>query len=77
MFQFQNGFRTGFTHIFNGILVADVIGTFYRIVHVPFPVIFVGIAQRYRNAALSGYSVRTGWKNFRKQRTGLAALGNL
>ena len=75
--QLQNRFRAGFTHIFDGILVADVVGTFYRIVHVPFPVIFMGITQRNGDTALRRHSVGTGREYFREQRTGLAALGNL
>ncbi|CZY47244.1 Uncharacterised protein [Enterobacter hormaechei] len=75
--QLQNRFRAGFTHIFDGILVTDVIGTFYRIVHVPFPVIFMGITQRNGDTALRRHCVGTGREYFREQRTGLAALGNL
>ncbi len=52
MIQLQNRFRAGFTHIFDGILVADIIGTFHRVVHVPFPVIFMGITQRHGDATL-------------------------
>ncbi len=44
MFQLQNGFRAGLTHIFDRVLVTDVVGAFNGIVHVPFPVIFMGVA---------------------------------
>ena len=75
--QFQNRFRAGFAHIFNRVLVADVVRSFYGIVHVPFPVIFMGITERHGDATLCGYGMGTGWEDFGEQRTGLAALGNL
>ena len=77
MLQLENRFRAGFTHIFDRVLVADIVGTLDGIVHVPFPVIFMGVAERNGNATLSGYGMRTGRENFGEQRTGLAALGDL
>lgn len=77
MLQFQNRFRSGLTHIFDGILVTNVVRPFYGIVHVPFPVIFMGIAERHGDTALRGNGMGTGREDFREQRTGLAALGNL
>ncbi len=77
MVQLQNRFRAGFTHIFNGVLVTDVIGAFHRVVHMPFPVIIMGITERHGDATLRRYGMGTGREDFREQRTGLAALGNL
>jgi hypothetical protein len=37
----------------------------------------MGITERNGDAALRGYGMGTGRENFREQRTGLAALGNL
>lgn len=77
VFEFQNRFRPGFTHIFNRVLVTDIVRPFYGVVHMPFPVIFMGITQRNGNAALRRNGMGTGREDFREQRTGLAALGNL
>ena len=75
--QLQNRFRTGFTHIFNSVLVTNVVRPFNGVVHVPFPVIFMGITERNGDATLRGYGMGTGWEHFREQRTSLPALGNL
>ncbi|MNC23333.1 hypothetical protein D3C75_713550 [compost metagenome] len=72
--QFQNRFRAGFTHIFNGVLVTDIVGTFYRVIHMPFPVVFVGITQRYGDTTLRRHGMGTGWENFRQQGASLATL---
>ena len=77
MFQFQNRFRPGFTHIFNRVLVTDIVRPFYGVVHMPFPVIFMGITQRNGNTTLRRNGMGTGREDFREQRTGLATLGNL
>ncbi len=77
MFQLKNRFRAGLTHIFDGVLVADIVRPFYGVVHVPFPVIFMGITERDGDATLRGNGMGTGRENFREQRTGLSALGNL
>jgi hypothetical protein len=37
----------------------------------------MGVTQRNGNTALRRHGVGTCWENFREQRTGLAALGNL
>ncbi len=75
--KLQNRFRAGFTHIFNGVLVTDIVGAFHRVVHMPFPVIIMGITERNGDATLRRYGMGTGREHFREQRTGLAALGNL
>lgn len=77
MLQFQNRFRPRFTHVFNGILVTDIIGAFYRVVHMPFPVILMSITQRDGNPSLRRDRMRPGGKNFGQQGAGLARLGNL
>ena len=77
MFQFQNRFRPGFTHIFNRVLVTDIVRPFYGVVHMPFPVIFMGITQRNGNTTLRRNGMGTGREDLREQRTGLATLGNL
>ena len=76
-FQLEDGLGTGLTHEFNRVLVTDIVGSLDGIVHVPFPVVLVGIAQRYRNAALGGYGMRTGRKNLGQQCTAFAGFGYL
>src|SRR5665647_3713973 len=52
MFQFEDG-RDGLpAHIFDGILVAEPVGPFDRVVHVPLPTVFAEIAETGCNAAL-------------------------
>ena len=77
MLQLQNRFRAGFTHILDRVLVADIVGTFHRIVHVPFPVIFMAVAQRDGDTALRRHGMGTGRENFRQQGAALPRLGNL
>ncbi|SVM36094.1 Uncharacterised protein [Klebsiella pneumoniae] len=77
MVQLQNRFRAGFTHIFDGVLIANVVRPLNGVVHMPFPVIFMGITERDGDTALRGNGMGTGRENFGEQRTGLAALGNL
>lgn len=62
VFEFQNRFRPGFTHIFNRVLVTDIVRPFHGVVHMPFPVIFMGITQRNGNAALRRNGMGTGRK---------------
>ncbi len=75
--QLIDSLGAGFAHVLDGFLITDVIGTFYRVIHMPLPVVVVGIAQRNRDPALGGDSVRTGWKNLGQQSAALAGLGNL
>ena len=77
MFEFQHCFRAGFTHIFDGVLIADIIGTFYSVIHMPLPIVLMGIAQSHGDAALGGYGMGTGRKHLRNQGAGQAHLGNL
>ena len=78
MIQLEHRFRADITHVFDSVLVTDVIGTFNGIVHVPAPII-VGIGRRDRtgDTALGGYSVRTGREYFGNQRSLEAGLGHL
>ncbi len=77
MFQLKNRFRAGLTHIFDGVLVANIVRPFYGVVHMPFPVIFMGVTERDGDATLRGYGMGTGREHFGEQCTGLSALGNL
>ena len=45
VFQLNHRFRRGATHKLNRILVAQPVGTFHGIVHVPIPTVFLHITQ--------------------------------
>ena len=76
--QLEDRFRAHITHVFDSVLVTDVVGALDGIVHVPAPII-VGIGRRDRtgNAALGGNGVRTGRENFGNQRGLETGLGHL
>jgi len=58
MLQLEDGFRPYRAHIFNGILVADVVGALDGVIHMPLPLILRIIAgDGAGDAALGGYSV--------------------
>ncbi len=76
MFQFQNRFRPGFTHIFNRVLVTDIVR--------PFTVSYICHSQLSSwvlpSATVIPPCAETVWERVGKtleQRTGLATLGNL
>lgn len=52
MFQFEDGGDGLPAHIFDGILVAEPVGPFDRVVHMPLPIVFAEIAETGCNAAL-------------------------
>ena len=51
-------------HEFDSILVTQVIRPFYRVKHVPIPIILTHIAQRCTNSSLSRDRMRPSRKNF-------------
>ena len=63
--QLNHCFRRGATHKLNRILVAQPVGTFHGIVHMPVPTVLLHIAQRGGNTALRRYGMRTGREHFR------------
>ena len=50
-------------HVFDGILVAQPVRTFYGVVHVPAPVILAHIAQGRADAALCRHGMASGGEN--------------
>ena len=50
-------------HELDGILVAQPVRALDGVVHMPVPVIFLGVAQAGGDAALCRHRVRTGWKD--------------
>ena len=61
--QLIDGLGAGLAHVFDGFLITDVIGALDGVIHVPLPVVVVGIAQGDRDPALGGDRVRTGREN--------------
>ena len=64
VFELNHRSRCGAGHKFNGVLVAEPVGTFDGVVHMPVPAVFLHIAQRGGNAALRRHGVRAGGENF-------------
>src|SRR5690606_28032958 len=60
VFELENGFRTYGTHVFDRVLVTDVVGALDGVVHVPAPVVVrVGRGDGTGDAALGRPGVRT------------------
>ncbi len=64
-------------HELDGVLVAEVVGTLYRIEHVPVPVVAVHIAQRCVHAPLGRHRVRAGGKHLGDHRHLVPSIGQL
>src|SRR5690606_27077166 len=76
--QFEHRFGSYGTHVFDGVLVADVIGTLDGIVHVPAPVIVrVGRSDGAGDATLGGNGVRPGREHLGDHGSLVATLGQL
>ena len=78
VFQLENRLGAFAAHVFDGVLVADIVRTLDRVVHVPTPIV-VGIvaADRAGNAALGGHGMRARRKylgNDRSFQPGLSEL---
>src|SRR5690606_27731917 len=59
--QLEHGLRTYGAHVFDGILVTDVVGTLDGVIHVPAPVVVrISRSDGTGDAALGGNGVRTG-----------------
>jgi hypothetical protein len=56
-------------HVLNGVLVAEPIGAFDSVIHVPLPTIFAEIAQARGNTALRCDRMAAGRKHFRDARS--------
>ncbi len=54
------------THVLDGVLVTEPVGALDGVVHVPVPMVFLGIPERGGNTALGGHGVRTGGKDLRQ-----------
>ena len=65
VFKLVNHLRGVAAHELNGVLVAEIIGTLDRVIHMPQPTVFGHIAQRGADTTLGGHRVRTSRKYFR------------
>jgi len=63
VFQLDHDFRRLSTHELDRILVTEPVGALDRVVHMPFPLVFLDIAQRSGNAALRRNRVRARREN--------------
>jgi len=61
--EFVNGIGRVAAEILDGILVAQPVGTFDGVVHVPAPVVRAHVRKRGSNAALGRNGVRARWKH--------------
>ena len=52
VFEFKHRINRLIAHEFDGILIAEIIRAFYRVIRVPFRMIFLGIAECCADAAL-------------------------
>ena len=75
MLQLVHHFRCGAAHVFDGILIAEIVRTLHRVVHMPVPVVFVDVAQRSGDAALSRHGMRTCGEHLGQHRDFQARLG--
>src|SRR5690606_25242306 len=76
--EFEHGLRTDGAHVFDGVLVTDVVGTLDGVVHVPAPVVVrIGRSDGTGDAALGGNGVRTGREDLGHHGSLVAALGQL
>ena len=64
MFQLINSFGRFTGEIFHCIRVAEPIGPFDRVIHVPLPAVRPHIAKAGCDATLSRHSVRASWEHF-------------
>src|SRR3546814_12959815 len=60
VFKFVNGVGRFAAHEFDGVLVAEPVGTLDGIVHMPVPAVFAHVAQRRADAALRSEERRVG-----------------
>ena len=75
MLQLVHRLRSAAAHIFDGILVAQPVGAFDGVVHVPAPVVLAHIAERRRHAALRRHRVTARGKHLRHARGLQTACG--
>src|SRR5690606_30527279 len=76
--EFEDRFRADGTHVFDRVLVTDVVGALDGVVHVPAPgIVRVGRSDGAGDAALGGHGVRTSRENLGHNGSLVTALGKL
>ena len=75
MVELVDGGRRVAAEVFDRVLVAEPVGAFDGVVHMPAPVVRPHIAERSRNAALRRDGVRASGKHFRDACRAQACLG--
>jgi hypothetical protein len=68
VFELDDAFVSLAAHELDGILVAEPVGPLDGVIHMPVPVIFLGITQRSGDAALRGDCVRAGREHLGQDR---------
>src|SRR5690606_7906175 len=64
VFELVHGIGRFTAHEFDGVLVAEPVGTLDRVIHVPVPVVLAHVAQRGTDATLCGHGVGTCGEHF-------------
>jgi hypothetical protein len=77
MFEFVDHFRGRATHELDRVLVAEIVGAFDRVVHVPVPVVLGDIAQRGSDPALRCHGMRARRKHLGQHRHPQTRFGQL
>src|SRR5690606_34111865 len=78
MLELEHGFGAYGTHVFDRVLVTDVVGTLDGVVHVPAPVVIrVRRGDGTSDTALGGYCVRTGREHLGYHSSLVTTLGQL
>ena len=76
VFEFIDGLRAFHAQVFDGVLVADVVGAFDGVVHVPAPIVLgVGAGDGAGDSTLGRHGVGTGGEDFRQHRGAETGLG--
>src|SRR5690606_13118321 len=77
VFYFVSHLRCSTRHKFGCVIDTHPVRTFYCVVEMVVPVIFLHITKRCTNTTLRCHSVRTGWENFGQYRNFQTSLSKL
>ena len=77
MLKLDDHFRRRATQKFDGILIAEIVGSLDRVVHMPQPVVLTHVAERRTDTALGSHCVRAGGKHLGEHGSLKARLGQL
>ncbi len=78
MLKFEHGLGAFTAHVLNGFLIADIVGTLDRVIHVPAPIVVrVCTGNCTGDTALRRNSVRARREDFADHGSFVAGLGQL